>query len=864
MFTDIEGSTRLLRALGPAYPGLLERHAALVRTALDAEEGTEVGTEGDSFFAVFRTGAHAIRAAVAIQRAMANEPWPDGERVPVRIGLHSGEGRLGGDSYVGLDLHRAARIAAAGQGGQVLLSATTQALVAGAIPEGVAIRDLGSHRLKDLEQPEQIAQLVIEGLASDFPPIRSLAAPLRLPAQLSSFVGRAAELQEVSALLESTRLLTLLGPGGTGKTRLAIEAGRQLARRFRDGVVFVDLAPLVDPRLVESGIARAMGLSEQASRPIVEILAEHVREREMLMILDNFEHVLPAADGVAVLLAGAPQLRALVTSRTILNLRGEQTYLVPPMPLPDAGANSDPQALLRYEAVALFVERARAASPHFELTASAAAAVAAICVRLDGLPLAIELAASRTRVLEPAEILDGLRSTPQVLGEGPRDLPERQRTLRSTIDWSYRLLAPSERTLFARLAVFDGGCTLKAADAVCNPANELGLLTIDGLSALVDHSLVRRVDAAAGSRFRMLETIRDFGREALAADGDLAASTDRHLTYHRALAEQALADRAFVGREQAAWLDRFEAEHDNVRAALRHAVESGASEEGLRLAGAIWRFWMQRGYLREGRAWIEALLAAAGPEPTPGRAAAYSALGGLAYWLSDAASTETSYDEALRLRRALGDRNGEAEALYDRAFVPVLSGDYVEAERAFEAARALAIELGRGDLEAQCNNSLGTLVALAGEPERGLDILERAVAYMRAHDEEVQLPWALAQLAQVEWRMGKLAESRAHSLESLRRNVQAESLPGIGANLDAIAALESTAGRHREAARLIGVGRSLMAKIGVQAPPLFTRAGEVEARAREALGDEAVEHELAAGARMTMRDAVACISELPL
>jgi predicted ATPase len=715
-----------------------------------------------------------------------------------------------------------------------------------------------------VDQPEEIVQLVVEGLDADFPPIRSLTAPMRLAAELSSFVGREEELRVATALLDSTRLLTLLGPGGTGKTRLALQIGLHVAPRFNDGIVFVDLGPLVDPRLVESSIARAVGPTEQASRPIAELLVVYLRDRELLLILDNFEHLLPAGDAVAELLSTAPRLKVLVTSRAVLSLPGEQTYLVPPLALPDLGSHPEVSDLSGNEAVALFAERARSANPRFELTPSNAAAVAEIWVRLDGLPLAIELAASRVRVLQPAEILEGLRGAPQSLGEGPRNLPARQRTLRSTIDWSYQLLDPPGRALFTRLAVFEGGCTLKAAEAVCNPDGELGLLTIDGLSALVDHSLVRRLDDAGGSRFRMLETIRDFGRETLASDGALETTSGRHLAYFREIAERAAAEGAFLGPEHGIWLDRFESEQDNLRAALHHAIESDKVEEGLRLAGSVWRLWMQRGYLREGRAWLEALLSSAPADASPGQAIGYTALGGLAYWLSDIDATEAAYEAALRLRRELGDREGEAEALYDRAFVPVLHGDNPEARRRFEAARALAVELGRGDLEAQCNNSLGILLAQIGEADIGLPLLERSVAYLRASGDVFQLTWALAQTAQAEWLLGRFAESRAHSLESLKSNAEAGSLPGLGANLDSIAALESRRGNHLHAMRLVGASRGLTSRTGGHAPPLFTRVDEVEADARTALGDESVEGAIAAGARLSVEEVLAYVAGLPM
>ena len=361
LFTDIEGSTRLLQRLGTSYRGVLERHAAIVRKALAAHDGIEISTEGDAFFAVFRSATEAVEAAVAAQRGLAQEHWPEGNPVQVRMGLHSGEGRLGGDSYVGMDVHRAARIAAAGHGGQVLLTAGTRALVEDALPDGVALRDLGSHRLKDLNQPEHVAQLLVAGLQHDFPPINSLDAPSRLPNELTSFVGRQREVDEATQLLASTRLLTLTGPGGTGKTRLAIRIAASLSSSFPDGAFFVDLAPLTDPALVGPSVARTLGVREQSDRPIFDLLKAHLEPRELLLVLDNFEHLLPASEVVTDLLEAAPRLKVLATSRSILNLYGEQDFAVPPLALPDPSAAADLDRLSQYEAVALFIARARAA-----------------------------------------------------------------------------------------------------------------------------------------------------------------------------------------------------------------------------------------------------------------------------------------------------------------------------------------------------------------------------------------------------------------------------------------------------------------------------------------------------------------------
>jgi predicted ATPase/class 3 adenylate cyclase len=862
LFTDIEGSTRLLQALGSGYRDVIERHDGLVRAALSAHRGVEVGTEGDSFFAVFRSAEDAVAAAADAQRAMAAEPWRREHDVRVRMGLHTGEGRLGGDNYVGLDVHRAARIAAAGHGGQVVLSSTTRALVEGSMPPDMSLRDLGVHHLKDLEHPEHLSQLVLPGIQQEFPPLRTLETPSNLPTELSSFVGRERELDEIVALVKETRLVTLIGPGGTGKTRLAVRVGARIGSDFEDGVTFVDLAPVSDPQLVTPTIARAVGLSDQADRTIVDLLESHLASRSMLLILDNFEQVITAAESIARLLAAAPRVQVLITSRAVLNLYGEQAVEVQPLALPDASALTDPAALSKYEAVALFVDRARAASTKFTLTPENARAVAEICRRLDGLPLAIELAASRIRVLEPSQILERLQQHLPLVTEGPRNVPGRQRTLHATIDWSYRLLDRAKQTLVARLAIFEGGCTLEAAEGVCNPGAELGLDTLDGLAAMVDHSLLSRLEAPGIFRFRMLETIREYGHEALAASGELDTIAARHLAYYRDLAETAVTQRYFLGSDQPFWLNRFELEHDNIRGALKRSMETRDDDSGLRLAAAIWRFWLQRGYLREGRRWLEDLLALEPDTVSRARTKGYSALGGLAYWLSDVDGTERAYEAALEMSRRLGDREAEAEALYDIAYVPLLRGDIDEGRRRFEASIAMARELNRVDLVAQTQSSLGIILAREGKPQAARTILEQSLAYFRANGDRFQMSWTLAQLAQVEWSLGRFQESRDRSLESLRSNIEARNLPGIQANLASIAALESQRGHHAEAMRLLGASGSVTQTTGASAPGLFTDADEIDALAREAIGDEAADQEAADGAAMTLDDAVAYIEGL--
>jgi predicted ATPase/class 3 adenylate cyclase len=855
LFTDIEGSTRLVQELDPGtYGELLEQHNRLLRAAFRAHGGAERGTQGDAFFVIFRDAPSAVAAAVDAQRSLAAASWPTGMEIRVRMGLHSGAGIHGGDDYVGLDVNRAARIASAGHGGQILISDSTRALASRALPNGVALRDVGEHRLKGLDLSERLYQLTIVGLRSDFPILHTAdVGAAHVPPRMTSFVGRRADLDALHRLLKENRLITLVGSGGTGKTSLAIELAREVAADFSDGAWFVDLAPLSDPALVGPTVARSLGLSERAEQSLVELLQTYLEPRETLLVLDNFEHLLAASGIVEDLLAKAPGLKVLVTSRRILNLYGEQEFLVPPLTVPDPATSADLDQLAGYDAVMLFLQRARAAKPTFSITSENALTVTRICFRLDGLPLAVELAASLIRLLEPSEILARLEQRFPVFTTGASNVPARQRTLNATIDWSYELLPPTEQRLFVRLAVFLGGCTIEAADAVCNPGGELGVDTFDGIASLLGQSLVRQKSDGGESRYTMLETIREYGRDRLESDGGLAGIGQRHLHYFRDLAE--LAEPHLLGT-QATWLDRFESEHDNVRGALSTALDTNNAENGLRLAAALWRFWFQRGYLREGRSWLEALLGLEPDAVSASRAKAYLALGGLAYWLSDAEATERAYESALRLYRQIGDREGEAEAGYNLAFVPGLRNDPEEAHRRFEANLAFAREIGNPHLVARNQLSLATAALFSGDPQGALTYSDEALNFFRGQGDRFHMGWALALSGEAHSLLGHPEAGRKAYLESLRVVADVKDLPLIAETLEEICALESSAGRHLQAMHMMGAATNLKETTGSSLPWTAIPRRDVEQVARQAIGDGAVEKALAEGRRMTLDEAV--------
>src|SRR5947209_1219239 len=700
LFTDIEGSTRLLRQLGEHYSDVLADCRLLLRQIFVQYNGHEVDTQGDAFFVAFARATDAVAAAAAIQRVLAEHAWPEGISVQVRIGLHTGEPKLTADGYIGMDVHHAARIMSAGDAEPILLSPTTRQLVEQHLPAGTYLLDLGEHRLKDLQRPSHLFQLCSEGLSVDFPPLKTLdTRPNNLPIQPTPFIGREREVAAVTRLLRQpdVRLVTLSGPGGVGKTRLALHVAAELCDDFIDGVFLVALAPVAAAEQVVPAIAQTLGISESSDLPLFSLLEAALKGKQLLLLLDNFEQVVEAAVMLADLLAACPRLKIAVTSRMGLHVRAEHEFVVPPLSVPTLKHLPDVRTLSHYEAVALFIERAQTTKPDFSVTNANAPAVAAICAHLDGLPLAIELAAARVKHFSPQTLLARLEQGLSVLSGGARDLPARQQTLRGAIAWSYDLLSPEEQQLFRHLAVFVDGWSLEAAEAICQARGGLAEDMLEGMASLVDKSLLRQEEQAEGeTRFWMLQTLREFGLEQLARSGELEATRQAHAEYYLWLAEEA--QPSLRATEQGRWMARLEQEHENLRAALfwllaQARIGSDRSkqqaEQPLRFCNALSWFWSTRGYIREGQAVLEQALPLRRSVSVPVQAKTFYTAAELAFLLDDLERTERLGSESLHLFRELGDKAGMAGALFLLGSSAWARGEYTPARRQLEEAAPL-------------------------------------------------------------------------------------------------------------------------------------------------------------------------------
>ncbi|MCB0215252.1 MAG: tetratricopeptide repeat protein, partial [Chloroflexi bacterium] len=727
LFTDVEGSTRRWEAHPVAMRDALALHDALLREAIQSSGGYVFKAIGDAFCAAFSSPRAALSAALAGQRALLAHRWDAVEGMRVRMSLHTGAADERDDDYFGPTVNRVARLLSTAHGGQVLLSSATEALLRDDLPEAVTLIDLGEHRLRDLSGSEHVFQLRHPDLPADFAPIRSLADfPNNLPVQLSSFVGREAELARVNALLETSRMLTITGMGGTGKTRLMLQVAARLLERFQDGVWLVALAPIGDPALVPRAVATTLGLKEEPGRRIEDTLADHLAGRRALLMLDNCEHLVEACANLAgQLLRAGSDLKILASSREGLGIAGETIWPLPPLALPAAASASglDAVALERLagnESLRLFVDRASAVKPGFALTLDNAPAVLEICRRLDGIALAIELAATRVRVMTVEQIATRLAQRFRLLTGGSRTALPHQQTLAAALDWSHDLLDPREQRLFRRLSVFSGGWTVEAVEAICadgegadSPEAIESWDLLDLLGQLIDKSLVS-IDEAAGMRQYLLETVREYARERLASSAELPGLSERHAAHYLALAEEA-ADELFGPRSQD-WLERLDRERANLRQAIGWAVDAGDAMLGLRLGAALWRYRYMRGSFAEGREDLERALAIpAEGDPGAVRAGALHGLGTLATYQGDFDQARVWLEAALAIWRAIGDDAGAARSAHNLAVIAHEQGDYASARPLLEEHLAFVLESGSPTEVARAHSNLAGVALELGD-----------------------------------------------------------------------------------------------------------------------------------------------------
>jgi len=773
LFTDIEGSTRLLRELGSErYAGALAEHRRLLRDAFARHGGYEVDSEGDAFFVAFGRPGNALAACAEAQNSLAGHDWPEGQQVRVRMGVHSGEALLAPPKYVGIDVHRAARVMAAGHGGQVLVTESTARLLGDTLPDGLGLLDLGEHRLKDFDGALTLYQLCFSGGPATFPPLVTISNA-NLPRPASSFVGREQERAEVVELLrrEDVRMLTLTGPGGSGKTRLAIEAASKVVTAYPAGVFWIGLAPLVDPTLVTPAIAKTLGAKDDP--------AAHIGERHMLLLLDNMEQVIEAAPELARLLEACPNLTVLATSREALRLAGENEYALAP--------------LAEADAVELFYERAGEAGAKL----AGDAPVPAICKHLDNLPLAVELAAARTKALSGEQLLERLERRLPLLTGGRRDAPERQRTLRATIAWSCDLLGDEEQRLFAHLAVFAGGWTLEAAERVCDAE-------LDTLVSLLDKSLLRHTYG----RFWMLETIREYAHEQLDTSGKAEQTRRRHAEHFLGLAQEA--GPHLSGPEQVKWLGAVEQEHENFRAALTRLRDANEGERELQLAVALSDFWVTRGYAREGRTWLKDALARG--KDARHRVRALHAAGFLASRQGDYEEAEALLEEGLARSRDLGEPDLVARLLLTLAGVVSAQGDERRAAALYGQLRELLPTLG-DEAAAPAHMNLADWAIGRGDYPTARRDAEQSFALYRGTGHIWGMAGSLLCLGLACLGHGEDGEARTQLEESLRLSARLGDNEGIGRCLSVLAAVAQERGDAAKATQLLARSEALFEEI---------------------------------------------------
>ena len=857
LFTDIEGSTRLWEQDQERMRRALARHDAIARAAVEDNRGVVVKMSGDGVHAVFEDPLDAVGATLHLQQALLDPEATDGIALRVRCGLHVGVNERRDNDFFGNVVNRAARIMSAAHGGQVLVSQAVATLVRDRLPAGVALRDLGKVRLRDLTRPERVYQVVHPRLRQDFPALRTLeATPNNLPQQLTSFIGRERELAEVRDLLANSRLLTLVGAGGIGKTRLSLQVASDVMNGYPDGVWLVELAPLSDASRVPLAVASILGVKEEAGHPVIEALVKYAKDRRLLLILDNCEHLVHACAELAKqLMHAGPHLRILASSREHLHVAGETTYSLPPLLVPDPHVEISVQSLMRCDAVRLFVDRAHAVQPGFQVTDTNARAVADICHRLDGIPLAIELAAARVRSLSVAEIAVRLGDRFRLLTGGDRTALPRQQTLRALIDWSYELLTEHERAVLRPLSVFAGGWTMEAAETVAAGGEIETTDVLDLLSHLVEKSLVAL--EAEGGRYRLLETVRQYAEERLNESGEGDETRTRHLLFYLALAEKARPE--FVGPHQGMWLARLDLERENLLAA--HAWcdrATNGAELGLRLASSVKRYWLNRGLLGLGyRMTVESLSRPGAQQRDSLRCRTLFDAGQLGSSMGRYEEARGHLEESLAIARDMGDKQRVAAALQPLGQVSLGQGDLAAARRHSEEALFLAQELGDKRSIAAALTALAQFHRVEGDLDSAEPLYEKVLTIARDLRDSESIAICLLNLAMVSIGRGAGDCARGMLLEVLAIVDEIGSKPAGQSMLEVCAGLAALRDEWDQAARFFGAAGAQMDRSGLQRDPADEAfLAPLIAKARGIAGSAAFAATEAAGRALSYEEAI--------
>jgi predicted ATPase/class 3 adenylate cyclase len=863
LFTDIEGSTKLAQEYPERWEPMRERHHAILQSTIEAHHGYVFQIIGDAFCAAFHNAGDAVRSASQSQRDLHSENWGNSP-VKVRVGIHTGKAEIQPDGeYQGyLAMSRVQRLMSSGHGGQVLISAATQELLLEDVEEAISLLDLGEHRLKDLIRPEHIYQLIIPGLPIEFPPLKTLDLYRHnLPVQRTSFVGRVEEMEQIKQAIRDHRLVTLTGSGGAGKTRLSLQVAADLLDQFPDGVWFIEFSAITNPDLLPKTVLAAFGVVEQQGRTVLQQLIDYLREKPLLLVMDNCEHLIEACAKLADdLLNHSHTLKILATSREALGVTGEASWHVPSLSLPDVQHLPALEQLTQYEAVQLFIERAILVQPNFTVRNDNAAFLAQICSRLDGIPLAIELAASRVKVLGLEQIAARLDDRFRLLMGGARTALPRQQTLRATIDWSYDLLSQPEKSVLRSLTVFAGSWTLEAAEQVCTEKESVWD-TLELITHLVEKSLINMHESFGTTRYRMLETTRQYALEKLIEAGEDQTAYSHHFAYFLRLAEDA--ESQLIGSDQARWLNLQEREHDNFRSALKWSMQAAKYEEALQMAGALGLFWLKHTHFSEGRRWIRNILESHPNYSDQAKLRAWHWAGFMAFWQTDLIESRKLYTQSLELEQALGDQWGIAFSMHMLANIASVEGDVKTARELHTKSIRICREINALWVLGLAQFSLGDIEHNQGNFALAEELSNEALKHFRQLGEKFFMEGALSNLGYIMCAKGDFFSAKKIFLEALELTRELGDKYGMIWVLNGLAGVSQNNQEYAISAQLQGAVVAMGREIGTTLAPYSMENGMFESTSKalkESMGEEAYQTEFEVGMTLTLDEAVSLAS----